>query len=107
MKKNKKGTIMVSNTWRPEGPSVCSECGSDIEDSWGQYSFRYFEMKDKSDLRVICKSCANEMTRKDKKIKVINRSPLMDLINLKNSGWKSQPKKSSSPVKDDNSDSNL
>ena len=91
-----KKTIMVSNSWRPEEDSVCAECGGSVKYAWGDYSFRYYEQKDKSDLRVICKSCAAEMTRTDKQIKVIRRSPLMDMINLKNSGWKSQPKRQGS-----------
>lgn len=86
-----KKTIMVSNSWRPEKSEICSECGADIDYAWGNYTFRYFEQKDKSDLRVICKSCAADMKNKDNKIRVVNRSPLMDLISLKNSGWKAQP----------------
>ena len=86
-----KKTIMVSNSWRPEDNAVCSKCGKEIEYVWGDYSFRYFEQKDKSDLTIICKSCAAEITKNDKKVRVVNRSPIMDMINLKNSGWKSQP----------------
>ncbi len=85
-----KKTIMVSNTWRPEQNSVCAHCGAGIEYAWGDYSFRYYEKKDKSDICVICKSCAASLKNNDRKIRVINRSPLMDMINLKNSGWKSQ-----------------
>lgn len=88
-----KKTIMVSNSWRPEKGANCGKCGAEIDYSWGDYTFRYFELKDKSDLCVICKSCAAQMKNNDKKIRVINRAPFMDLINLKNSGWKSQPKR--------------
>ena len=89
-----KKTLMVSNTWRPEENAVCGKCGDEIEYKWGDYSFRYFESKDKSDLCVICKSCAARLKNEDKTVRVINRSPIMDLINLKNSAWKSQPKRS-------------
>lgn len=92
MKKMLKKTLMVSNSWRPEGDLLCGKCGDEIEYVWGDYSFRYYEQKDKSDLSVICKSCAVEMKNNDKKLRVITRSPIMDIINLKNSGWKSQPK---------------
>ncbi|MDC7227951.1 MAG: hypothetical protein PQJ61_14395 [Spirochaetales bacterium] len=88
-----KKTIMVSNSWRPEENAECAKCGAEIEYAWGDYSFRYFESKDKSDLCIICKSCAAALTKNDKKIRVINRSPIMDMINLKNSAWKSQPKR--------------
>ena len=84
---------MVSNSWRPEESAVCGQCGAEVEYAWGDYSFRYFEQKDKSDLCVLCKSCAARIKNSDKQVRVINRSPLMDLINLKNSGWKSQPKR--------------
>ena len=86
-----KKTIMVSNSWRPAEDEVCGLCGCEISYSWGDYSFRYFENKDKSDLRVICKSCASGLTNNDRTVRVVNRSPIMDLINLKNSAWKSQP----------------
>jgi len=82
---------MVSNSWRPEESAVCTKCGDDIDYAWGDYSFRYFEQKDKSDLCIICKSCAARMSNEDKKIKIVNRSPLMDMISLKNSAWKTQP----------------
>lgn len=91
--KQMKKTIMVSNSWRPEEDAECAKCGSSISYSWGDYSFRYFEKKDKSDLCIICKSCAAELKNNDRKVRVINRSPLMDLINLKNSAWKTQEKK--------------
>ncbi len=86
-----KKTIMVSNSWRPEASAECGKCGAVVDYAWGDYSFRYYEQKDKSDICVICKSCAARMTKEDKKIRVVNRSPLMDMINLRNSGWKSQP----------------
>lgn len=87
-----KKTIMVSNTWRPEEDAVCCKCGKNISYSWGDYSFRYFEKKDKSDLCIICKSCASTLKNKDSSIRIIRRSSIMDIINLKNSGWKSQEK---------------
>lgn len=89
-----KKTLMVSNSWRPaETEAVCGKCGSKIEYKWGEYSFRYSEKKDKSDLCLLCKNCAVELKNNDKQVKVISRSPLMELINLKNSGWKPQPEK--------------
>ena len=90
-----KKTLMVSNSWRPEEGQVCGRCGSAIEYSWGDYSFRYYEKKDKSDLMVLCKSCASELKNNDRSVKVVNRSYIMDMISLKNSGWKSQPKRTS------------
>ncbi|MBI9105952.1 MAG: hypothetical protein JEZ04_04355 [Spirochaetales bacterium] len=88
-----KKVLMVSNSWRPsEEEQICLKCGSSIEYSWGDYSFRYFEKKDKSDLGILCKSCAVELKNTDKQVKVINRSYIMDLISMKNSGWKPQPK---------------
>ena len=91
-----KKTLLVSNSWRPEDDAVCAKCGAPIEYAWGDYSFRYFEKKYKTDLCTVCKSCAAAMTREDKGIRVVNRSPLMDMINLMNSGWKSQPKRQGS-----------
>jgi hypothetical protein len=89
-----KKILMVSNSWRPSDEEIlCGKCGKIIEYNWGEYSFRYSEEKDKSDLIVLCKSCAVQIKDNDKKVKVISRSPLMELINLKNSGWKPQPKK--------------
>ncbi len=89
-----KKILMVSNSWRPDQEdAVCGKCGSKIEYKWGEYSFRYSEKKDKSDLAILCKSCAVQLKNNDKQVKVISRSPLMELINLKNSGWKPQPKK--------------
>jgi len=88
-----KKILMVSNSWRPvDKEQICGKCGSRIEYSWGDYSFRYSEEKDKSDLIVLCKKCAVSLKDNDKNVKVISRSPLMELINLKNSGWKPQPK---------------
>ena len=85
----------MSNSWRPpeEAPD-CSECGIKIEYSWGDYSFRYYEKKDKSDIRVLCKSCASRLKNSDKSVKVVQGSPIMDMINF---GWKSQPKRKPKP----------
>jgi hypothetical protein len=89
-----KKTLIMSNSWRPPGVEPdCAECGIKIEYSWGDYSFRYYEKKDKSDIRVLCKSCASRLKNTDKTIRVVQGSPIMDMINLMNSGWKPQPER--------------
>ncbi len=86
-----KKTLVLSNTWRPDkNEEHCIKCGEKIEYKWGEYSFRYYEKKDKSDMASMCKACASELKNTDPQVRVISRSPIMELISLKNSAWKTQ-----------------
>ena len=89
-----KKTLIVSNSWRPdEEKPVCGKCGAEIPYKWGEYSFRYYEKKDKSDICMLCTGCASEIKNNDKSVRVVSRGLISEMINLMNSGWKNQPKR--------------
>ena len=87
-----KNTLIVSNSWRPvKDEQICGKCGSSIVYKWGEYSFRYYEKKDKSDLQILCTKCAVKLKEENPGVKTVSSGLITEMLSLLNSSWKPQP----------------